>query len=112
MVCNLFCLIVGLCLSFACLHANNVFFNRTTNLKDSLQLSCNGEQVQNNKWLYGSNVLCFNRACLSEKYGWNIKLFDNYSLFLDPVLLSDEGVYTCYHDGYVVAEHYVKVTGQ
>lgn len=112
MVCKVFCIVIGVLLSFSCLHhGNTLFVKLTTSLNGSLQLSCNGEHVQNNKWLYENTVLCFNRACLSEKYGRNIQLLGNYSLFLDPVLLSDEGVYTCYHDGSVVAEHHVKVTG-
>lgn len=77
----------------------------------SVELSCDSEQTHPNKWLYERTVLCFNRACLDNKFGTTAVLFNNYSLFFKHISLQDEGNYVCSHNGTIVVEHFVTVIG-
>ncbi|KAJ8048554.1 Tyrosine kinase receptor Cad96Ca [Holothuria leucospilota] len=78
----------------------------------SLLLSCDGISANASNWVLNSVVLYINEFPVDVQSEYSLSLQNNYSLLIDPVSLSHEGIYRCYRDGLIVQEYNVTVEVQ
>ncbi|KAJ8027664.1 Tyrosine-protein kinase isoform SRK1 [Holothuria leucospilota] len=73
---------------------------------DSVIFDCIIDTTGTPKWKHGEDILFLGNHALGTHSREGIKLCGNYSLIIDPVTLSDEGVYECTASASTTIEKY------
>lgn len=90
-------------------HSTTSLFTR--DVSDSVLFICKETFELRRKWKYGENVLFNNAAIMDERFKSNVILLANYSLFINPIFIQNEGSYECVNGSLPVTRHQLIVKG-
>lgn len=114
-------------LTFVCtlmsLYCSEIFFCTATIIQnttihrvlisESVLLKCCYDKSNWKDWKFYDNFINLNNFIIDEKFEKRSILFPNFSVVVNDILLSHEGVYTCLSrsDSTIYARHFLEING-
>lgn len=81
-------------------------------VSDSLLLTCSSLNVNGNYWIYEKSVINLGTFIIGSRFEKKMEVFENASLLISSVSLSDEGMYYCENNLTILDVHLLYVCGR